>query len=486
MSGSHPRPGPGWELRATEPVWLQVRETTANGGAGALLCGVAAEPGRRRLLAREFIPAVPGVDHVDGTVGHAALTPAFVRRATRKAAALGLAYVAVHGHGRAPVAEFSGVDLCSHERGYPALLDLLDGRPAGALVVSGDGHGVAAGDLFLPDGERATIARIVVVGANITVLTDRPPAPAPAALPRHDRQARLVGAAGQNALARATVGVVGCGGGGIIVVEHLTRLGVGTVVTVDPDVVEPTNLSRLPGARRSDARPWADDPRLPASLRRLGVRLRTPKVQLANRIVRAAAGGTRHVGLRADATDAHAAALVASCDYLVLAADSDRARHLINAVVHQYLVPAVQIGVKAQTSEDGELQDLFVVARPVLPDAGCLWCQGLINPSGLARESLPAAQRAAADYGTGQPAPSVVTLNGIAASLATTFVMLSLAGLHDPGVRPAMLLHPRAPKFRAVDPRRDPDCPECGGTDASRLARGDAVPLPVSLRATER
>jgi hypothetical protein len=43
----------------------------------------------------------------------------------------------VHNHGGDDAVGFSNDDLASHERGYPALLDILaDDRPVGALVVA--------------------------------------------------------------------------------------------------------------------------------------------------------------------------------------------------------------------------------------------------------------------------------------------------------------------------------------------------------------
>ena len=64
--------------------------------------------------------------------------------------------------------------------------------------------------------------------------------------PRHHRQALLpgFGPAGQQALARAHVMVVGCGALGSFAIDQLARAGVGTLTLVDRDVVELTNLQR--------------------------------------------------------------------------------------------------------------------------------------------------------------------------------------------------------------------------------------------------
>ena len=50
--------------------------------------------------------------------------------------------------------------------------------------------------------------------------------------------------ADQLRLFRSRVAVIGCGGLGGYLIEQLARLGVGTLVLVDPDVFEEHNLNR--------------------------------------------------------------------------------------------------------------------------------------------------------------------------------------------------------------------------------------------------
>lgn len=473
---------PDWDLRAPHHLWQAMHEHLDPGDgdehAGALLCGIAKDASGNRLLARTFLPAEDGVDYVPGTTGYRALTPAFIRRATRLAAQEKLAYLAVHNHGGQHHVSFSSTDMASHERGYPALLDLLGGQLVGAVVVAGGPEGAVAGDLWLPGGDRVALRRTVVIGANTRVLRDRPtPPPATARAAQH-RTSRLLGDAGVQRLAEATIGVVGAGGGGILAVEYLARLEVGHIIAIDPERVELTNLPRLPGARRSDAAAWLTAKDRPAALQRLGQRLSTRKVDLARRLVRRASSHTRFTGLADDVTAPGAAHLLTTCDFIVLAADTDSARHLVNAVVQQYLIPAVQVGVKAQPGEGDALSDLFAVSRPFAPAQGCLWCQGLIDPNKLAVELQPHDRRRAADYGTTDAAPAVVTLNALAVGAATTHLMLSLAGRHHATTAPGFRLHPLQPQARLTDPRRDPQCRHCGDGD-SRLGRGDQRSLPV-------
>ena len=63
-------------------------------------------------------------------------------------------------------------------------------------------------------------------------------------LARYQRNRRTISIENQLALFRSRVAVLGCGGLGGYVVEQLARLGVGSIIAVDPDVFEEHNLNR--------------------------------------------------------------------------------------------------------------------------------------------------------------------------------------------------------------------------------------------------
>jgi hypothetical protein len=68
----------------------------------------------------------------------------------------------------------------------------------------------------------------------------------------------------------------------------MARLGVGHLVVVDPQRVDITNLPRLPESTRRDAMTWLTAADRPAVLQRLGRRVATSKVRLAERVARRA------------------------------------------------------------------------------------------------------------------------------------------------------------------------------------------------------
>jgi hypothetical protein len=448
---------------------------------GAVLAAsMVATPRGVRLLGRHLYPARDGVDYVAGTRGYRMLAPQFVRDRILECEHNGLVYLAIHCHGGSDTVEFSATDLASHERGYPALLDIADGTPVGGLVFA---HNAVAGDIWVPGGARVTLEDAVVAGLPRRVL--RPaPQPAPAGDPTYDRQSRMFGDPGQALLASQKVAVIGAGGAGSLLVEYLARLGVGHLVVIDPDRIAISNLPRVVGSRRRDARPWLTDPRRPPLLRAFGRQLTTPKVRVARRVARQANPDIRFDAIAADVTEKSVAQALTDCDYLFLAADSMRARLVFNAAVHQYLIPGVEVGAKVQLGPDGSIADVFSVVRPVVPGFGCLWCTGLISPAKLQDEATSAAQLNRQRY-VDDPAvvaPSVISLNAIAVAHAANEYLLSVTGVLPSSYEPCWRrFHPTGldahDRIVAELPRRDTTCTEC--SEIGRLGAGNATRLPT-------
>jgi hypothetical protein len=422
-----------------------------------LLAGTSLSGGQLTLHVREVHLSEEGIDYVDGKIGYRALSPKFIHRYITRARDERLAYLAVHNHGSDREVGFSSTDLNSHRRGYPALLQIARGMPVGAVVF---GRRSIQVDVWLPDGTRLSLDEAVVVGDTIQHLTPEPKRQFFNTTDTYDRQIRMFGKAGQAELANCRIGIIGLGGIGSMVAECLARLGVGRFCLVDNDHVEESNLSRIVGASASDAVH------------------QVPKVEVAKRLILQGNCNADIELVMEDVAKESAAKTLTSCDYLFLAADSMRARLVFNAIVHQYLIPGVQLGSKIRSDSVGRLVDIMSANRPLRPGYGCLWCNQLIDPNQLAIEAKTDEERKAQAYGVEEPNPSVISVNGISAAHAVNDFLLDYLGLRPERERLYYEhFHLLKNKQSLVEPRRDEDCPECSRTGL-RYGRGDTIALP--------
>ena len=422
---------------------------------GAILrAGVVRNGSSMRLLVQNVQPAEFGTDYVPGQYGYRALTPAFINREILKCRDLGLAYLAVHNHGSDRKVGFSQVDIESHERGYPALLDIGRGVPVGALVY---GRRSVAADIWLPDGSRRSLGTYRIIGNKISRLYSQPHR-ARGSNSEHDRQVRMFGMAGQQILKTSKVAVIGLGGVGSLVAEYLARLGVGNLVLIDPDEIESSNLSRVVGATQVD------------------VETGLLKTQIAVRHIREMAINAKLQPIADDVARQSVARVLRDCDFIFLAADSMRARLVVNALAHQYLIPTIQMGAKIRRGNYGKLEDAMCAVRHIRPGTGCLWCNGLIDPTQLAIEAKSDRERKEQAYGVQESNPSVITLNAVAVAHAVNDFLFDFMGLRNVDVEAVYQhFHFHRGKAQFVIPRRETDCREC----VHRLAMGDALELPV-------
>ena len=473
-----------WRLVLPQQLYTHLQRHLFPGDGdehGAVIRAGLAETARGvHLLARDLHLATDGVDYIPGKRGYRMLKAGFIADRVAACGDEGLIYLAIHNHGGRDQVQFSSDDLRSHERGYPALLDIAKGMPVGGLVFA---ENAIAGDIWLPGETRVELAGASIVGGSLRLLRSTPVGRPIGLNPLYDRQARLFGDAGQYILTRAKVGIIGLGGAGSLLAEYLGRLGVGEFVLADPDRAEPSNLPRLTGASRLDAIAWLADETKPGWLRRLALRLARPKVVLARRNILLANPHAHVDAIFGDFLEPEIAAKFVDCDYLFLAADTMRARLLFNAIVHQYLIPGVQVGAKVQVDPtSGNVLDAYSVVRPVTSESGCLLCNKLINSATLQEESISESDRKRQRY-IDEPeivAPSVITLNAVAVSHAANDFLFYMTGLRDPAAPAAYLrVQPQCRRTWLDEPRKSPACLECGANSKSRLARGGSRRLPV-------
>lgn len=483
-----------FELRIAQPDWARLYYHLFPGDhdehAAVLLCGMAVSARSHRLLVREIICAEDGISYLPGTRGYRQLTGEFVTHLIRRAKDENLIYLAVHNHGGLDSVSFSPTDLGSHERGYPTLLSLT-GLPVGAVVLA---ERAAAGDVWLPDGSRHPLSRTVIVGGSPATLTAGPEHASPAVRNRYNRQSLLYGEAGQRILGQSKVAIVGTGGVGMLLVQTLARLGVGQMVIIDPDRVDPTNLPRLPEATRTDAMEWLDGAGGWPAVRTLARRLARHKVRVAKRIASRANDAVAVEAIVGDVADDQTARRITDCDFIFLAADTMLARDVINQIAYQFLIPTAQVGSKVVADPGtGQIHDVFSVVRTLGNRPGCLRCNGFIDLRRLGEESVGNSEQVRNQRYINEPevhAPSVITLNSVGAGWAADQFMQYMVGLHPlPAdfqvLRTGFDDHVLTPAT-LQEPAVDPDCHVCGASPWSALARGDQQDLPTRIGVSGR
>lgn len=240
-------------------------------------------------------------------------------------------------------------------------------------------------------------------------------------LPALDRQ-RAFGRHFTDAVADLSVGIVGLGGVGIPVAEQLARSGFRQFVLMDPDRVEIVNLNRLSGLRRKDVGRF--------------------KVDIAAAVVRRAC---RSIGTEASVrlckADINMASerqkqLLERCDLILALTDDELSRIccLTLALEHgaEYLQAGVRIGQRSDTDTIDSIKTEVTGAET---GRYCPICTGRLDPGQAsidARRYVGGEVFAAAKaegYIPEEPAPSVMSLNAIAAGSLVLEIQKRVAGL---------------------------------------------------------
>jgi len=438
--------------------------------AAFLYAGSMATASGPRLMVRRVVP-VRDEDFGPSDQGaYRQVSSRAVTRAAIECDAQGLCLMWAHSHpGSGDRAGFSDDDRRSHARAHPHLIDITHGRPVGSLVL---GERSVAGELWTEHAPPQELASLRVVGPHLQTIRPAPLDGVKTIPERFARQVLLFGRHGQALLRGMTVGVAGAGGGGSLIVQALAHLGVGRIIVVDFDHVSTSNLSRIVGSTPSDA-----------ARHRL-------KVHVLRDLIRRIDSSITFDAVIGDITYSADARRLAEVDFLFSATDTYFARYAFNALVHQYLIPGIQVGAKVHANpESGEVELVFAAERPLSLQGPCLECAGLIPPEALQREQLSPDERRAQQY-VGAPAganadaledPSVITLNSISTAIATTDFMFMATGLLTANAEMGQRIYypqQRDLHTRAASPR--PGCRWCDHTAvASSFARGDLWDLPL-------
>jgi adenylyltransferase/sulfurtransferase len=242
---------------------------------------------------------------------------------------------------------------------------------------------------------------------------------------RYSRQERFsgIGRAGQARLRGATVAVIGCGGLGSTAIALLARSGIGSLVVVDRDVVDVSNLHRQVLYEEADAL---------ASL---------PKAQAAAAAVARMNSEVRVRPVVADAQPSNVESILDGCSAVIDATDNLAARYLINDACVAHRIPWVYGGAVGSSG----------MAMTILPgETACFRC--------LFPQPPPPGSTDTCDT-VGVLASVVVS---VAAHQWTEVVKLLVGARHEvtPGLRVFDVWSDSHDVVSGI--ARRPDCPCCG------------------------
>jgi hypothetical protein len=235
------------------------------------------------------------------------------------------------------------------------------------------------------------------------------------------RQELLFGREGQEKIMATGVAIVGVGGLGTRVLQDLAFLGVERYALVEPGELKRSSRNRYIGFRHGDPIPG------------------TPKLSIAERMVRDLNPEAKVTSIDEAFPSERAVNALKEVDVVFGCLDKEGVRFKLNKICAELGKRYVDVATEIHPQEEGVpiRYGGRVFVRWDTP--GCLACcdvldmeevdWDLASPEERANRERIYGVRAEGEHGSG---PSVVTLNGVVASIATTEFMVAVTGLRSP------------------------------------------------------
>ncbi len=235
---------------------------------------------------------------------------------------------------------------------------------------------------------------------------------------RFRRNEELLGKEGQARIRATTVALVGAGGNGTHAAQQLAYLGVGGLDLIEGGALKADSRNRYVTAWHADSIPG------------------TRKVDIAKRLVELIDPTIRVRVIDEYLPSRAGFDAVKRADVLFGCVDHDGPRSLLNEMAAVYERPYFDLATDVESLDPLRFGGRVCVAWD---GNGCLACMGELSASDAQRYFADARAREDHDriYGVrrdalDQSGPSVVSVNGVVASLAVTEFMVVVAGLRRP------------------------------------------------------
>ena len=442
------------EQTVQELTWLLSSSEPNEDGAFCLL-REAKGIHSSRLLATELLLPPPGAWERQG---RGVLRPkaqwisAAISCAIRSKS--GLLFVHSHPDPNFPLG-FSPTDYEAFESLGKHIGPILDGPFAAAVV-----HPLGWSGVLWDGTTTEPIRQILKVGRTLQFLSPLKELPETALDVRQRDALGLV----HDRLRNLTVGLVGYGGLGSPAAEQLVRMGVGGLVIIDPERVDtPSNVRRIFGSTRADV----EAPSPPA------------KVDVARRHLEGLGLGVPINCIQGDVRHEAVFRFLLDTDIVLVATDNHGSRAVVNDLASTYLLPVIDVGVRAGSKNQNKLSGLVAEVRVLTPTTPCLWCRKSISGDVIRAENMPAEERKKLlDEGylsgsVGDPEPSVVALTVLGSGLMTCALLTTLA--EEGEVAPSGYW---VDGFLGDAHELEPKEPLSGCRCRSQLGLGDTAPPP--------
>lgn len=327
--------------------------------------------GRNRLTAllHSLILPESGDREIDGNVS---FMPEYFERALGKALSINAGLAFLHSH-LGPGWQGMSPDDVAAEMSHAGSVFAATDLPFVGLTVATDGAWSAR--FWLREStktyKRVWCDSVRVVGGQLNITTP------PKSYRRHGSRRELVrtvsawGDSNQGKLEQLKVGIIGAGSVGSIVAESLARMGIGDILLMDFDSIEPVNLDRELHATKRDCQ------------------LHRSKVEVLSKELKKSSTA-RNFNIEANEwsiVEEQGFMAALECDVLFSCVDRPWARSVLNFIAYAHLIPVVDGGVSCKpTSTLNGLLRADWRAHVVEPGRKCLECLGQYDPGLVSME----------------------------------------------------------------------------------------------------
>jgi hypothetical protein len=276
-----------------------------------------------------------------------------------------LAILKIHSHPTG-YPKFSDTDDKSDDELFKSVFGWCDhdGVHASAVMVP---SGEIFGRVFNPKLEALSFDKISVAGDQIRLFESKNVIEDDFSL----RTRQAFGDDTYHKLKHMKIGVIGCSGTGSPTIEQLVRLGVASIVIIDPDKVEKKNLNRILNTTMIDAEHAKF------------------KTQVLSDAITNIGIGTKVISYNKNLYDSREAIEeLITCDVIFGCVDSVDGRHLISQLTNFYLIPYFDLGVRLDADGKGGIKGITASVNFIQPGCSSLFSRGLYTSERLYDDSL--------------------------------------------------------------------------------------------------